>query len=75
MKRSKSVSFAETLMNQETVVQSEIDNKEKNKYHTATHVCGIQNNGKDDLICKPEIETQVQRTNKWISRGKDREVG
>ena len=41
MKRSKSVSFAETWMNQETVVQSEIDKKEKNKYHTATHVCGI----------------------------------
>ena len=41
MKRSKSVSFAETWMNQETVVQSEIDKKEKNKYHTLTHTCGI----------------------------------
>ena len=27
-------------------------------------------NGIDDLICKAEIETQTQRTNIWIPRGK-----
>ena len=30
----------------------------KNKYHILIHICGIQNNGVDDLICKAEIETQ-----------------
>ena len=32
--------------------------KRKNKYHTLTHICEIQKNGIDDLICKAEIETQ-----------------
>ena len=27
------------------------------------HVCEIQKNGINDLICKREIETQTQRTN------------
>lgn len=75
MKRNKSVSFAETWMDQETAVQSKTDKKEKNKQQILTHICGIKKSGRDDLICKPEIQTQLQRTNKWISRGKDREVG
>ena len=41
MKRNKSVSFAETWMSQETVVQREIDKKEKNKSHILTPLCGI----------------------------------
>ena len=41
MKRNKSVSFAETWMDQETAVQSKIDKKEKNKYQILTHICGI----------------------------------
>ena len=30
----------------------------------------IQKNGIDDLICKTEIETQMQRANIWTPRGK-----
>ena len=33
------------------------------------HICGIQKNGVDDLICKAEIETQTQRTNVWTPSG------
>ena len=33
------------------------------------HLCGIQKNGTDDLMCKTEIETQTQRTNIWTPRG------
>ena len=33
------------------------------------HMCGIQKNGIDDLICKTEIETQMQRTNIWAQWG------
>ena len=50
-------------MNLELVIQSEVSQKEKNKYHMLTHICGIQKNGIDDPICKAEIETQMQRTN------------
>ena len=33
-------SFVETWMDLETVIQSEVSQKEKNKYHILTHVCG-----------------------------------
>ena len=36
------------------------------------HICGIQKNNIDDIICRAEIETQTQRTNVWIPRGKVR---
>ena len=32
-------------MDLETVIQSEVSQKEKNKYHILTHVCGICKNG------------------------------
>ena len=63
------VPFAETWMDLETVLQSEVSQKEKNKYHILMHICGIQKNGTDELICKAEIETQMQRTNVWTKKG------
>ena len=30
------------------------------------YLCGIQKNGTDELICKTEIETQIQKTDLWI---------
>ena len=39
------------------------------------HMCGIQKNGTDELVCKAEIETQMQRTNVWIPRGESRGAG
>ena len=34
------------------------------------HIYVILINGIDDIICKAETETQTQRTNAWIPRGK-----
>ena len=50
-------------MDVETVIQSEVS--QKNKYCILTHKCGIQKKGTDEPICKEEIEKQMQRTNKW----------
>ena len=38
-KRNEIGSFVETWMDLETVIQSEISQKEKNKYHILTHIC------------------------------------
>ena len=58
LKRNKIGSFVETWMDLETVIQSEVSQKEKSKYHILTYtICGIQKNSTDDLICKAEIET------------------
>ena len=39
-KRNKIELFVETWMDLETVIQSEVSQKEKNKYRILTHVCG-----------------------------------
>ena len=46
-------------MDLESVTQTEVNQKEKNKYHILVPICGVQKNGTDDLICKAEIETQT----------------
>ena len=38
----------------ETVIKSEVSQKEKNKYHVILLVCGIWKNGTDKFICKRE---------------------
>ena len=40
IKRKEIESFVETWMDLETVIQSEVSQKEKNKYHVLMHVCG-----------------------------------
>ena len=57
-------------MDPENVIQSEVAQKEKNKYHILRHICGIQKNGIDDHICKAERETQTQKTKVWMPRGR-----
>ena len=41
IKRNEIKSFVETWMDLETVIQSEVSEKEKNKYRMLTHICGI----------------------------------
>ena len=40
IKRDEIGSFVETWMNLETVIQSEVSQKEKNKYRILMHICG-----------------------------------
>ena len=40
-------------------IKSSTAQKEKNKYHIVSLICGICENGTDELICKAEIETQM----------------
>ena len=41
IKRNEPVPFAETWMELETVIQSEVSQKEKNKYHIILLICRI----------------------------------
>ena len=40
IKRNEIESFVEMWMDLETVIQSEVSQKEKNKYRILTHICG-----------------------------------
>ena len=70
IKRNEIVQFAETWTDLEAVIQSEVNQKEKNKYHIISLICGIEKNDTDELICKAEIEAQTQKTNLWLPKGK-----
>ena len=59
IKKNEIGSFAELWMDLETVIHSEVSQKEKNKYRILMHICGIWKNGTHDLICKAAIETQT----------------
>ena len=58
-KKDETMSFAKMWLNLETLIQSEVSQKEKNKYHILMYICGILKNGIDDLICKAETGTQT----------------
>ena len=49
-------------MNLEPVIQSELSQKEKDKYRVLRHMYGIQKNGIDKPPCKEGMEMQTQRT-------------
>ena len=51
----------------ECVIESEVSQKEKNKY-ILTCVCGIQKNGTDEPISKAGIQMQMQRTGLWARK-------
>ena len=55
-KGNEIVPFAETWMDLETVIQSEISQKEKTRRRRIWLVCGIQKNGTDELINKMETD-------------------
>ena len=69
MKRNEIGSSVEVWMDLETVIQSEVSQKEKNKYGVLIHICGIQKNGIDEPVFKAELQTQIQGTNIWTPRG------
>ena len=41
IKRNEVGSFVEMQMDLESVIQSEVSQKEKKKYHIVKHICGI----------------------------------
>ena len=49
-------------MNLEPIIQSEVSQKEKDKYHILTHIYGIQKNGSAEFIQRAAMEKQTQRT-------------
>ena len=69
IKGNETGSFVMMWMNLESVIQNEISQKEKNKYHILTHIYGIQKNGTDEPIFKAGIQTQMQITDLCTQSG------
>ena len=59
IKRNETELFVVRWMDLEYVIQSEISQKEKNKYHVLTHLYGIlkkKRNGTDEPSCRAGIK-------------------
>ena len=61
-------------MDLDSVIQSEVNKIERNKYHLLTHVCGIQKDGTFEPVCMVGIEMQMQRMDMW-TWGRENEWG
>ena len=47
------------------VIQSEVSQKEKYKYHILTHIYRIGRDGTDEFIFRAAMEKQTYRTDLW----------
>lgn len=45
----------------ESVIESKVNQKEKNKYHILMNIYEIYNNGTGEPICRAGIKSQIQR--------------
>ena len=52
-------------MNLEPIIQSEVSQKEKDKYRILTHIDEIQKNGTEELMHRVAVEKQTQRIDLW----------
>ena len=46
-------------LNLEPVIQNEVNQREKDKYHVQTHIYGIWKDGTDEFIFKAAVEKQT----------------
>ena len=59
IKRNAFESVLMRWMNLEPIIQSEVSQKQKDKYHILTHIYGIYKDGTDEFICKAAVEKQT----------------
>ena len=60
-------------MNLDPIIQSEVSQKEKNKYCILMHIYGTQKDGADETFCLAAMETQTEQTHGHRWEGKEGE--
>ena len=59
IKRNTFESVLKRWMNLEPIIQSEVSQKEKDKYRILMHIYGIQKNGTEEFIYRAAVEKQT----------------
>ena len=59
MKRNAFESVLMRWMHLEPIIQREVSQKKKDKYHILTHIYGMQKNGTEELIYRATMEKQI----------------
>ena len=62
-------------MQLEILTLSEVGQKERDKYHMISLICGNVKYGTNELIYKIEMDSQILRTDFWLPRGRVEGVG
>ena len=71
-KRNAFESVLMKWMNLEPIIQSEVSQKEKDKYGILTHISGIQKDGTDDPTYRAAMETQrIDFWTQWERGGRN----
>ena len=75
IKRNTFESVLMRWMNLEPIIQTEVSQKEKDKYRILTHIYGIQKDGTEEFTYRAAVEKQTWRINLWtwgeLRRGQD----
>ena len=69
IKRNASDSVLMRWMNLEPIMQSEVSQIEKTKYHILIHIYIISKDGTDERICRAAMKTQMWITILWTWGG------
>ena len=59
IKRNAFESVLMRWMSLESIIQSEVSQKEKDKYHILMHIYGISKNGTEEFIYRAAMEKQT----------------
>ena len=59
IKRNALESVLMRWMNLEPIIQSEVSQKDKDKYRILTHIYGISKNGSEEFIYRAAVEKQT----------------
>ena len=59
IKRNAFESVLMRWMNLEHIIQSEVSQKEKDKYCVLMHIYGVKKDGTDEPICRTAVEMQT----------------
>ena len=72
IKENKIMPFAATWMELETLILSEVSQKEKDKYHMITHIWNLIYSTNEPIYRKA-TKSWTWRTDFWLPRGKGKE--
>ena len=64
------MSFAATWVDLEITILSQVSQTEKDKYHDITYMLNLKNDT-NELIYRIETDSQTQKTNLRLPKGKD----
>ena len=70
IKKNEIMPFTAQWMDLEIIILSGVSQKDKDKYHMISLICGIQKNDTNELIYKTETDSQTSKTNLWLPKGK-----